>query len=529
MTERLSNQARPWLEVDDLGIRAEGCWWFKGVAWRIRPGEHWAVLGGNGSGKSLLAAALCGEVPFARAEPRFGSEAARNVAPRVVAVGPRKHRALIRGQSTFYQSRWHSGLEEGGLTVRQHLSWESVEAVNPFEVVSTRKADASFKARQRRIIGQLLLRPLLDRLVTQLSTGEGRKLVLAHALLQRPDFLILDDPCAGLDEATRRWLTAWLGRLGESGPPFLLLTPRPDELPESTTHVMVLGDGRVTALGPRQEVLCKLGGLAALAMSGTSPLASASKRSTGRRPTPSRSMPDSPARPMVELDRVTVRQHRKTILREVNWTVRQGERWLLLGPNGAGKTTLLGLIQGDHPQVYAQAVRLFGRALGSTSGVWTARQKMGWMSPELALHYPPEWSARAVVLSGCFQSVGLHQVPTRSQQKAAAAWLERLGLMHRAEDPLGNLCVGDQRLLFLARAVVAQPRLLILDEPCQGLDAYYRQRMLDAVDTVVAATAATLILVTHHAAERPDCITHSLRLAAGRVVEQGRFGGPSVG
>jgi molybdate transport system ATP-binding protein len=528
MTDEIANQSSPLLEVDDLGIRAEGRWWFKGIAWRIRPGERWAVLGGNGSGKSLLAAALCGEVPFARAELRFGSEAARNVAPRVVAVGPREHRALIRGQSTFYQSRWHSGLEEGGLTVRQHLSWESVEAVNPFEVVSTRKADASFKARQRGIIGQLLLRPLLDRLVAQLSTGEGRKLVLAHALLQRPDFLILDDPCAGLDEATRRWVTAWLGRLGDSVPPFLLLTPRPDELPESTTHVMVLGDGRVTALGPRQEVLCKLGGRAGHVMPGASPPASASKQSTGRRSTSARPMRDRPAQPMVELDRVTVRQHRKTILREVNWTVRQGERWLLLGPNGAGKTTLLGLIQGDHPQIYAQAVRLFGRALGSTSGLWTARQKMGWMSPELALHYPPEWSARAVVLSGCFQSVGLHQIPTRRQQRAAAVWVEKLGLLHQAEAPLGSLCLGDQRLLFLARAVVAQPRLLILDEPCQGLDAHYRRRMLNAVDTVVAATDATLILVTHHAAERPACITHYLRLAAGRVVEQGRFEQRSV-
>ncbi len=528
MIDARPKQAHPLLEVDDLGIRAEGRWWFKGVAWRIRAREHWAVLGGNGSGKSLLAAALCGEVPFARAEPRFGRDAHHHVAPRVVTVGPREHRALIRGQSTFYQSRWHSGLDEGGLTVRQHLSWESVEAVNPFEVGLTRHADAGFKDCQRKVIENLRLRPLLDRLVAQLSTGEGRKLVLAHALLQRPDFLLLDDPCAGLDEATRRWLTGWLGRLGGSGPPFVLLTPRLDELPESTTHVMVLADGRVTALGPRQEVLPKLGGHSTPVKAGakppaTSPEGIARKRATTRCP-----IPDRLAQPIIELHGVTVRQHRQTILREVHWTVRQGERWLLLGPNGAGKTTLLGLIQGDHPQIYAQAVRLFGRALGSTSGLWTARQKMGWMSPELALHYPPEWSARAVVLSGCFQSVGLHQIPTKRQQKAAAVWLEKLGLLHQAEAPLGSLCVGDQRLLFLARAVVARPPLLILDEPCQGLDAHYRQRMLGAVDTVVAATAATLILVTHHAAEQPACITHYLRLAAGRVVAQGRFAEPTV-
>lgn len=223
----------------------------------------------------------------------------------------------------------------------------------------------------------------------------------------------------------------------------------------------------------------------------------------------------SGSRPLVELRNVTVRGARRRILHDLTWTLRAGECWALLGPNGAGKTTLLNLIQGDHPQAYSQDIRLFGRRTDSTQVLWQARQRIGWMSPELHQHYPPGWTAEAVVCSGFFNSIGLHQPCSRRQRAKARQWLVDLGLGRNTDTRFGELSFGRQRLVLLARSAVKQPRLLILDEPCQGLDLAQRRALLSAVDRVVARTSAALIFVTHHPKEVPDCVSRVLRLSQG--------------
>jgi molybdate transport system ATP-binding protein len=214
----------------------------------------------------------------------------------------------------------------------------------------------------------------------------------------------------------------------------------------------------------------------------------------------------------------------RIILKGITWTLCEGECWALLGPNGAGKTTLLNLIQGDHPQVYSENIRLFGRPTDSTQAVWNAREHIGWMSPEMHQHYPPGWSAGDVVCSGFFNSIGLYLPCSRRQRGEAWQWLLDLGLGKHTDTPFGELSFGQQRLVLLARAAVKEPRLLILDEPCQGLDAGQRPALLGAVDRVVAQTGVSLIFVTHHKDEVPRCITHTLRLAAGQI----RTAGPAM-
>ncbi len=160
------------------------------------------------------------------------------------------------------------------------------------------------------------------------------------------------------------------------------------------------------------------------------------------------------ATPLIELNHVTIRLGGRRILNDVTWTMRRGENWALLGPNGSGKTTLLSLIQGDNPQAYALDLRLFGVRPESTATLWDLRRKIGWFSPELHLHYPAGWSCLEVVCSGFFNQIGLYEPCTSRQRAAARGWLRRLGLAHRAEQSFGELSLGDQRLVLLARAVV---------------------------------------------------------------------------
>ena len=507
------------LVLENVSLRWSERLIFHRTHWTWRRGEQWAILGRNGSGKSLLALALCGKVPVVQGEIRYHLNApdrgaSADIIPedRIALLSPRVQRDLVARESTFHQSRWHSGISEGQQTVRQFLSQASVEELNPFEVKARKTGARIFRRRRCRFVRWLGILPLLRRKLIHLSNGEQRKVLLAHTLLRSPQMLILDDPFGGLDTATRVRLKAVIGRLMQAGLPVLVITNRPDEIPEHTTHVLLAQDHRVKAQGRKRVVL-------------QHPVA----RRAAVEPVRRSSRPFVPAfaaalrhaTPLIELNHATIQPGRNRILDDVSWTMRRGEHWALLGPNGSGKTTLLSLIQGDHPQAYAQDIRWFGARLHSTATLWRTRRKIGWVSPELQLHYPPGWSVLQVVCSGFFDSVGLFQSCTRRQRASALAWLREFGLDARADHPFSELPLGDQRLVLLARAVVKKPKLLILDEPCQGLDAAHRHTVLTELDRLVARTGAGLIFVTHHAREMPACITHVLQLKRG-CVEQCR-------
>ena len=203
------------------------------------------------------------------------------------------------------------------------------------------------------------------------------------------------------------------------------------------------------------------------------------------------------------------------VLRGINWTVCQGESWALLGPNGSGKTTLLSLIQGDHPQAYTNQVTVFRRR-GTGQSVWELKRQIGWVSPELQLHFDDTVSVFDVVVSGFQETIGVFQAPTSRQAAASRRWLRHFGLLDSAHDPLFSLSAGLQRMTLLARALVKQPRLLILDEPCQGLDPAHRRLIIQNVDALIRAGAITAIFVTHRPEEIPGSVKKVLRLGKGR-------------
>jgi molybdate transport system ATP-binding protein len=222
------------------------------------------------------------------------------------------------------------------------------------------------------------------------------------------------------------------------------------------------------------------------------------------------------AEPVIEFDDVTVRYGDHAILDRVTWTVRRGERWAVFGPNGAGKTTLLSLVCGDHPQAYANRVRLFGRQRGSGESIWEVKTNVGLVSPELHLYFTAPLTADRVAATGFFD-VLTDRPTTRDQDDTVRDLFAEFGISGLAGRPFARLSTGEQRLVLLVRALVKRPPLLVLDEPFQGLDGEAIARARRWLDDHLAPDQ-TLLFVTHYEEELPAGVTRRLRLDGGRVV-----------
>jgi molybdate transport system ATP-binding protein len=283
----------------------------------------------------------------------------------------------------------------------------------------------------------------------------------------------------------------------------VLLITRPDQVPDWVTHVLELEQLAVRWQGPRSDFLSRM---AKCAATGGSPVA---RLGPGEPPTASA--------PIIELHNVNVAYDGKPVLRDISWMVRPGERWAVLGPNGSGKTTLLSLLCGDHPQAYANDIRLFGRQRGSGESIWEIKQRVGLVSPELHLYFSEPLTAAQTAATGFFDVLAYR--PTTAEQDAIVRELfthfEIAGLSVR---PFQKLSTGEQRLVLLIRSLVKQPPVLILDEPFQGLDGRFIERLQNWLDERLRPDQ-TLLFVSHYAAEIPRTVNHRLRLEQGQVVE----------
>jgi molybdate transport system ATP-binding protein len=333
-----------------------------------------------------------------------------------------------------------------------------------------------------------------------------------------PQLLILDDPFSGLDYASRDALQKAIDTLLISGKPrLLLITPREEEIPAGITHVLRVDNGRVINQGPKKEILAP------------TPEPPEPTATPAGRPTNVVDLPHSVAEPepaarqpiLVDIKNGTITYNGVKVLDGINWRMGQGENWAVLGPNGAGKSTLLSLILADNPQAYANDITIFGRRRGSGESIWEIKREIGWVSPELQVYYHRATSCRHVICSGFFDSVGLYRTCSPDQAKITRRWLDELGLTHLADRPLGTVSVGEQRLVLLGRALVKEPALLILDEPCQGLDYSHRTRIVELLDRLCRQLPVSLIYVTHHFDEMPRAITHILKLNQGRIEQRG--------
>jgi molybdate transport system ATP-binding protein len=495
------------------------------IHWTIRSDQHWAVVGPNGSGKASLVKAIAGQAPIARGQIAYHF-LNNGASPRdtISHLSFESQSAALPFEFPFYQARWNRGVGQHAMSVSEYLSKRRVKGINPYLVTDHRTGPSGFEDYRAGIIELLGIEALLDRTLDQVSNGERRKVLLARALLKRPRLLILEDPFAGLDAAFRSKLQQILGDLMCGDLRLVLVTSGREPLPPGITHVLIMDRAGVVVQRPREEMqrLLSAAGKPDPGRPEMHPAGIVARQiGPGRSSGMAQDRGDH-AQPLVEMRGVSVSYSGVQILDGVGWSVRAGENWALLGPNGAGKTTLLSLILGDNPQAYANDITLFGKRRGSGDTIWELKRRIGWVAPELHLYYPKNVPCFEVVCSGFHDAIGSHGRCSSQQRETARGWLQRLGLLGIGDLQFGAASEGAQRLVLIARALVKGPELLVLDEPCQGLDAANRDQVLRLVEALGDQAASSLIYVSHHRDALPRTITHLLRLEAGRVVSSER-------
>ncbi|MCO0600935.1 ABC transporter ATP-binding protein [Peribacillus butanolivorans] len=226
---------------------------------------------------------------------------------------------------------------------------------------------------------------------------------------------------------------------------------------------------------------------------------------------------------VISLKNINWKRNGNQILNGVSWEVQTGEHWALLGLNGSGKTSLLKMITGYQWPNSGGEVSVLGNIFGKTN-IPELRKSIGWVSSSLDQEYQsrPNDTALEVVLSGKFASIGLYEEITENDIKKANKLLDQFRIKHLSNQFIQSLSQGEKRKAMIARALMSSPRLLILDEPCNGLDIYSKEELLTTIEDLTAApNGPTILYVTHHIEEIVPSITHALLINSGNVIAKG--------
>ncbi|MBD5769517.1 molybdate ABC transporter ATP-binding protein ModF [Marinomonas colpomeniae] len=481
------------ISIIDAYINFDERFTLNNINWTVEPSQHWVITGTNGSGKSALAAVLGGVGDLE-------SGSIQGIPTNVGLVSFEAQAELIAKE-----------LKKDDADIMDVISVGTPVREMIFD-------DCADPELAQTLIEKFGLTTLLDRAFRKLSTGETRKVMLVRALSSKPDLLVLDEPFDGLDADTLIMLQAHLASIVDTVPMVMVLN-RFDEMPDFITHVAYMDKVQLdkkdnksnTAVGnlaltiDRQDKTAFEDLYQLLHLKTTDlkiPAAGSSNQLPGL----------DASQPLVRLKGVTIKYEDTVIVDKLNWTIEQGQHWQLSGPNGSGKTCVLSLITGDHPQCYVNDIFVFGFQRGNGESIWQIKQFIGYVSTALQWEYRVSTSCRNVIISGFYDSIGMYSKSTDNQKKTANEWLELLGMRDRADQPFNKLSYGDQRLLLIARAMVKHPPLLILDEPCLGLDDMNRQLVLALIEKICAASETTVLYVNHHAEDKITGIDNYLAL-----------------
>ncbi|MFI1743193.1 ATP-binding cassette domain-containing protein [Thalassobellus sediminis] len=320
------------------------------------------------------------------------------------------------------------------------------------------------------------------------SQGERKKALLNHIIAQNPEYIIVDNVFDSLDVEAQQIIQKTLENLSRNVL-IIQITNRKRDLLPFIDAIYKWQAGKLETLNKVEKPL-------------------ETKIFIEDLPPPYNPI-DTNLDTLVKLNNVTVKYGEHIIVNNIYWNIKQGEFWQLIGPNGSGKSTLITLITGDNPKGFLQDMVLFGMQKGSGESVWEIKRNIGYFSSEMLRGFMRSDSIENMIISGFLDSIGLYKFPSDRQILIAHQWLRILNMYHIKDKSFQFLSDGHKRLVLIARAMVKQPPLLILDEPTNGLDDADAEIFAELVNKIATESTTAILYVSHRNEEKllkPDFI-----------------------
>jgi molybdate transport system ATP-binding protein len=505
-----------------VSVRRGDKWVLRDISWCLQPGERWALVGDNGAGKTQLLKLLGGDVwptPGGPGRPRGDGPGSQGEGRRYLAGGRQvelidaKRRVAYLGaeqQDKYARYGWN-------LRVRDLVATGLHRTDLLLMPVTPRQARQV--AAGLRVCG---LQRHASREFLSLSYGQKRLALLARALVQDPDWLLLDELYNGLDAAYRRRIDAVLAAAARRGQSWVVTAHRTADVPRGTRGLLELAEGRVQAVkrlrAPDLVRLAQRAGESPRARVGArrdapkkqqgKPQGERQGKQQAKREGKQQGNARAGASVLVRLSHVDLFVEYRPVLRDLDWTLRKGEHWAVYGANGAGKSSFLKLLYGDLSPAVGGRIERAGFPKGTHIAEW--KRQTGYVSPELQSDYAVDVTLGDLVASGRYASIGLVDAATAADRRVAAYWLRFFGLWTVAKRRPRELSYGQLRRALIARAMAADARILLLDEPLTGLDPTQRAIMKRLLERLMRRV--TIVAAVHHAEDLPRGMTHGLRL-----------------
>ena len=456
-----------------------------GIDLRIEPGQHWRVDGENGAGKTTLLKTIAGLLwPVAKQPPArlygFNAQASHLLAGVKTQIGYASYGMqdeYVRGARNINCYEVIASGFEQNIMVYDHLNDRQQQKLE-------------------NLCNRLSLTELLERSFLSISHGQKSAVLFARALIHQPKLLVLDEIFNGVDPGRFNLMVELLQQYQQKGGQVVLSWHEHgvEAVEKLFTHRLILAAGKISSIEKNAYTQ------------------SITKRVINK--VNNSEHTQEPGKKLIELKNVNVYLQNEHILKNINWVIHQGERWLLRGENGAGKTTLLKTLLAEvRPSVDSIIWR---DGFDQRSSVWQIRKLIGYVSPELQQAYQYNISVEDAVRSGYFSSIGIYDEVNSQQTERVKQLLQEFYLLDLANLGVHQISSGQMRRVLIARAMTQSPDILILDEITANLDQHSRLTILQVAEKLVLE-GKTMIFVGHHDDAITALANRELRLSRGEI------------